>query len=477
MHGRGSYLSSGEMGWGGGGGGATARERTASFTTVGVPAVKQTYPADGATDAQRYGISLQFTNPMDPDTLERKVSVSGFGAKELEDHVYTSEFSLGVNVALRPSTAYTVTLAPGAVDRYGQVMAGHRFSFTTGAVPSSVSLIVPGYQPAGSFSASAEPFVYFQSTNLANVGFSLYQLTFAEARGRMHDFTYLPNGFVPSQPVLRRWTETVSGPKDDVVVGKTSLTGGGPLAKGFYYLRIDGQRSELAFAVVDTVVVTKVSQDELLLWALDHDSGRPLPGAARHVDLTPGGDVRTDAQGLASVARPVLTPSKTAGGDRSFWITLDGGRFGAMSTRWFGGTSPYQFGLPAGYPRDYVGHLYTDRPIYTPGETISYKGVGPAADDARDSLPPHAGFRFVLRNARGQQLVKEDVHPNEFGSFASTFDLPADAAVGDYFLGLEQRVGTRSFRIAGTGGLGASFRKPGVQGAGRAGRGPYLDRG
>ena len=469
------YLITVDKGQRGARGGATARERTASFTTVGVPAVKQTYPADGATDAQRYGISLQFTNPMDPDTLERKVSVSGFGAKELEDHVYTSEFSLGVNVALRPSTAYTVTLAPGAVDRYGQVMAGHRFSFTTGAVPSSVSLIVPGYQPAGSFSASAEPFVYFQSTNLANVGFSLYPLTSAEARGRMHDFTYLPNGFVPSQPVLRRWAETVSGPKDDVVVGKTSLTGGGPLAKGFYYLRIDGQRSELAFAVVDTVVVTKVSQDELLLWALDHDSGRPVPGAALHVDLTPGGDVVTDAQGLASVALPVLTPSKTAGGDRSFWITLDGGRFGAMSTRWFGGTSPYQFGLPAGYPRDYVGHLYTDRPIYTPGETISYKGVVRADDDARYSLPPKDGFLFVLRNARGQQLAKDDVHPNEFGSFAGAFDLPADAAVGDYFLGLEQKNGTSSFGIAGTSVLVASFRKPEFQVDVRAGRASYVD--
>src|SRR5438093_383876 len=469
------YLITVDKGQRGARGGATARERTASFTTVGVPAVKQTYPADGATDAQRYGISLQFTNPMDPDTLERKVSVSGFGAKDLEDHVYTSEFSLGVNVALRPSTAYTVTLAPGAVDRYGQVMAGHRFSFTTGAVPSSVSLIVPGYQPAGSFSASAEPFVYFQSTNLANVGFSLYPLTSAEARGRMHDFTYLPNGFVPSQPVLRRWAETVSGPKDDVVVGKTSLTGGGPLAKGFYYLRIDGQRSELAFAVVDTVVVTKVSQDELLLWALDHDSGRPVPGAALHVDLTPGGDVVTDAQGLASVALPVLTPSKTAGGDRSFWITLDGGRFGAMSTRWFGGTSPYQFGLPAGYPRDYVRPLYTARPIYTPGETISYKGVVRADDDARYSLPPKDGFLFVLRSARGQQLAKDDVHPNEFGSFAGTFDLPADAAVGDYFLGLEQKNGTSSFGIAGTSVLVASFRKPEFQVDVRAGRASYVD--
>src|SRR5207245_8954543 len=118
-------------------------------------------------------------------------------------------------------------------------------------------------------------------------------------------------------------------------------------------------------------------------------------------------------------------------------LTTDDGGLAVMGTKWFSGTSPYQFGLPSGSPRSYVGHLCTDRPIYRPVETISYKGVLRADDDASYSLPPKDGFRFTLRSARGQELVKEDVHPNDLASFAGAFALHDDRPRGDYSLAPE----------------------------------------
>ena len=209
----------------------------------------------------------------------------------------TYERGLSVNVGLKASTSYTVTFAAGATDRYGQAMGGYRWSFTTGALEPSVSLALPAYLPMSTYSASAEPILYFQTTNLPTVAFTLYPLTADQARSMLHDYSAAANrAFAPTQPALRKWTETVSGPKDEVLLGKTSLSldGHSPLPKGYYFLHTDGQnRSQFAFAVVDTVLVTKLSTDELLIWAVDHETGAPVGG------LT----VRGEGPGIQPAAR------------------------------------------------------------------------------------------------------------------------------------------------------------------------------
>ena len=452
-------------------GGTLAHVRTASFTTVGLPSVKQTFPADGDGAAGRFGVNIQFTTPMDPSSLDGKLSVSGFTDKDLEGKVNVFDTGIGVNVALEPRTRYTVTLAPGATDRYGQALGGFRFSFTTGSLPSSVSLALPGYGGAATYSASAEPFLFFQTTNKPTVTFSLYPLTGPEAKSTMHDFGLNDQKWTPSQAAIRTWTEKIGAAKDEVRLGKTSLSGGGPLPRGAYLLATDsgqnGLASRFVFAVVDTVIVTKLSFDELLVWALDHDTGKPLAGVNVHADGAGLGlaDAITDDRGLAtfSVPKPVLGLQQ----ERSYYLTIGGERNGVLSTRWQG-LSPFQFGLPAEfYAREWVGHIYADRPIYRPGETFFYKGIIRADDDAQYSLPPKDGpFQFVLRNARGQQLEKSDVRLDDFGSFSGFFDIPADAPTGDYFYGIEQKNTTNptgGFQIAGNSFLVSEFRTPEFQ--------------
>src|SRR5438132_11593709 len=90
----------------------------------------------------------------------------------------------------------------------------------------------------------------------------------------------------------------------------------------------------------------------------------------------------------------------------------------------------YQFSLPGDYyAREWVGHVYTDRPIYRPGETVQWKGVVRSDDDAQYSLPPSGETYIVtITNARGQQMSQTTMKPNEFGSFAGSFVLRSDAA-------------------------------------------------
>ncbi|HEV8535368.1 MAG TPA: Ig-like domain-containing protein [Candidatus Limnocylindria bacterium] len=460
-------------------GSETAAARTSHFTTVAAPFVQSTQPRENETGAGRFGVSIQFGTPMDPASLEGKLSISGFTEKDLEGRTFAYENAVGLNVGLKPSTSYTVTLAPGATDRYGQVLGGHRFSFTTGALEPFVALALPGFSQTVTFSSTAEPTLYFQAANMPTVDFTLWPVTGDEGRRLMHDNTGYARSFNPSLAPLRKWTETVKGPKDEVLLGSTSLSGGGPLRKGYYFLRTSGQfASQVAFAVVDTVIVTKLSNDELMAWAVDHDTGNPITGATVRVtgpEITPE-DARTDANGLASFRVPALVAGKQI--DRSYLVWLDGaGHNGVLSTRWQQGVSAFQFGLQAEYlTREFVGQVYTDRPIYRPGETVEYKGIVRADDDARYSLPPaDVAFQFVISNARGQQLQSGTVKPNDFGSFASSFTLPADAPTGDYQLFLFTTRGQAQIGIAGNSFLVAEFRAPEFQVEVSAAKPSYVD--
>ena len=86
-----------------------------------------------------------------------------------------------------------------------------------------------------------------------------------------------------------------------------------------------------------------------------------------------GAEATTDANGLASFKAPLPTIGK--GGDRSYYLTVSGGgHFGFASTRWQQGANPYQLNLPTEYyAREWVGQLFTDRPIYRPGEKVAVK--------------------------------------------------------------------------------------------------------
>jgi uncharacterized protein YfaS (alpha-2-macroglobulin family) len=475
------YLVTVDRGLRGARGGATAAPRTTSFSTIPPPSIARTSPADRDANAGRFGVTIQFATPMDPASLDGKASIDGFSAADLEGRVFTSEQFVSINMAFKPSTRYVVRFASGATDRYGQPMRGYEFAFTTGALPSSVSLALPAGSTAATYSASAEPVLYFQVTNQPAVAFSLYPLTADEGRRMLHDPSQANNrSVVPSLPVLRTWTEKAPAATNTTILASTSLSGGGPLPRGYYFLRTDGQfASQFAFAVVDTVIVVKLSTNELLAWAVDHDSGAPLTGVpvrATGPGLTPD-TMLTDANGLASFSVPSPTPGK--GIDRSYLAWVDsGGRTGVMSTRWGWSTAPYQFGLSAdSFVRQWVGYVYMDRPIYRPGETTELKGVIRADDDAQYSLPPvGSSFQLVIGNPRGQVANTQTVTTNEFGTFAARFTVPSDAPLGSYFVNVQVPGGGASaYSIAGNTFLVAEFRAPEFQVEVAADRGAYVN--
>ena len=115
-------------------GGATRTERVVEFTTSDPPRVERSEPAAGSTNGGRWGFSLSFNNPMDIESVEERLSISGFDSEDLFIDWFV-ERELYVSVPLEPSTQYTVRIADGATDRDGLELGPYELRFRTGELP------------------------------------------------------------------------------------------------------------------------------------------------------------------------------------------------------------------------------------------------------------------------------------------------------------------------------------------------------
>src|SRR5205807_8206941 len=150
--------------------------------------------------------------------------------------------------------------------------------------------------------------------------------------------------------------------------------------EGFYYKRVDFgalppglylvdvKHDKTGFAawllVTDTALVANRARDQMLAYAVDMQSGTPLPGsdvrAYRSGKIVAQG--RTDSQGLAQ-----LTVPKSEDRESQLFLVAMRGEDEAVVNREYYGSEENQ--------NAYTLAAYTDRPIYRPGQTILYKGI------------------------------------------------------------------------------------------------------
>src|SRR5262249_11540239 len=147
-----------------------------------------------------------------------------------------------------------------------------------------------------------------------------------------------------------------------------------------------------------------------VVWATDLNSGQPAPNLPvtvydEHFKQLAAG--QTDAQGLLHVDLPsrpdlwtqVYAVSQGGGGPTGFTVGM---------SQWSSRIDPSDFGLNGDYyPRNPAAYLYTDRPIYRPGQVVFFKGVLRQEDDARYKLPSADPVSVSITNDQGQQVFSD----------------------------------------------------------------------
>jgi hypothetical protein len=195
--------------------------------------------------------------------------------------------------------------------------------------------------------------------------------------------------------------------------------------------------------VSDVGLLTKTAPGQLLVFAANRFSGDPISGCRVRVlaDQQPVADGSTAGDGT-------FQTQVTTSGQPDNLITL------AQCGDQTAATDPgaYTIRQPA---RDLVGYIYSDRPVYRPGDLVHYKGVLRWRD--RGGLLPLSREPVEVTVVdEKEKVVQRDRKPvDDFGAVTGSFRVPPAASLGYYTVRVAsgEYTATGSFEVQ-------EYRKP-----------------
>ena len=414
--------------------GATAKSRGGLILGADYGAVFNTYDnfAVGSTKTDFGSTTFTFNSPLAKANYKNLISafpvVDNLQAEPSDDGL-----SLVVYGDFIPDTNYTFEVSARIKDRWGQPL-GDSFVLETRTPPLPSTLNVPLYGWSIAFVRPDEPVLYAQVANIQNVSTTVAPLS-------LQDFFSLQNSYdnqqayVPNEPST--YSQTFELPPGDTTQVKLGLTqSNNQLLPGLYYVNLSSPQLQSAkniYLMVSSQVnlTFKLGATEALVWAVDLPSQTPISNAPITIYDDTGtqiGSGTTDENGLwkGDVAAHGFQSYAVLGapGDDNFALAVN---------NWAWGISAWDFGYSQQVQTPHTKiYMYTDRPIYRPGQTVYFRGVARQAFNGRYEMPPINTIPLVLRDMNGVQLSNFDMQLSPYGTFNGQFTLSQDAVPGYY---------------------------------------------
>ncbi len=452
---------------------------TATLESYPLPAVEQTYPQSGEV-LQAYnvtsggGINITFVSPMDWTTIEEQLVIEP--TPERVRYTITSERNLSVGFDLDYLTKYVITIPATASDIFGnQLEADYTWSFSTPAPLPVFAFNLPAPFAQISADQASEIAMVYRTAETAETTVTLSRFDEGVPLALIAQSFFDATRTLPPNTAVNTFENSITAGAGAVTL---SLNNGDALPTGIYYLEIDAptgeqdvrfwQTRQTILIVADTNLVVKETPNFIHVWATELATGEPAPNREVTVYLTEDNAIigelsgTTDADGLLTLERPNSEAWFGYRG-RAFAVTGEVGtaNFGIAVANWNESARMYDMGLS---PQEESGaddgvYLYTERPLYRPGDTVYFKGWLREANFARYTLPePRTlSVRFFTPTYEDTiEPVEVDVLPN--GSFDGAWVIPDDADLGNYQFFVE--TDGRMVGQSATQFTVAEFRKP-----------------
>lgn len=252
-----------------------------------------------------------------------------------------------------------------------------------------------------------------------------------------------PKVGAPPQIVQERDIPITAGDKEGFFYQKLNFE---QLPTGLYLLDLKHTKTTVCswILVTDTALIVKRSPNQILAYAVDMQSGQPLPnsGVRAYRNGTVVAQSQTDAQGLARLAIPQAAPHRSsADGSGDSGDNADAAKITTLAIRGDDEaiiTRDYFRNEDAG---NFAVHAYTDRTIYRPGQRIAFKGIVRRIRDMdavepnqRYAVPANEPVTVEIRDKDSERILLTKLTTNRYGSFNGAVDLDPEAATGVYTL-------------------------------------------
>jgi uncharacterized protein YfaS (alpha-2-macroglobulin family) len=234
-----------------------------------------------------------------------------------------------------------------------------------------------------------------------------------------------------------------------------------PLQKAGAYLLTsnvaDGNASKIVLWLSDTAIVRKPLPDKSFYFVADAASGAPIANAnveffafrQRHLD---GNNYQVDtkiAAGVTDANGQVLLPiaGDSDASQREFqWLVTATSAPGRLA--YLGFHNVWRIPYHEAQYNAVKTFAITDRPVYRPGQSVEFKFWIRQAQYAMEdkSRFAHEAFAVEIHNPKGEKVYNETITSDNYGGLAGKFELPPDAALGQYQLLVVNR-GGGTFRV------------------------------
>lgn len=187
---------------------------------------------------------------------------------------------------------------------------------------------------------------------------------------------------------------------------------------------IEGVASGLRAATIVNVtpfaLLKKVAPGRVVAELVDRSSGVPISGVDLHLvqDHESAKTVQTNADGVAEFSLAV---------DRDSEIMLVARRNNDAAI-----ASVESWSLRENKEDIAIGYIYTDRPIYRPGDKVGFRGVLRGEDATGWKLPETSEINCEITDPEGKSAYKRTLTLSEFGTVNGEWTLPKSAALGYY---------------------------------------------
>jgi len=413
-------------------------------------------------------IKIEFSVAVDHASAEKAFSISPEVSGRFEwgkgkDSSFENVLSFHPNTLLQYNTQYTINLSPELTDPKGNPLLLEPFasSFSTvynyyygdstgatfgyGAKVQIVDMLGPRRVQ---FGTDEKEIVTFEAYQYDLIDFAALYADYIAGKG-----IPIPNKAEKEPTAVWNYVEVNPNYQETIIPPD--------VPPGLYVLNMRyGGRSfdQLLVALTRNTIVAKRAGDELFVWVSDIN-GDNISEAEVRLYSDRGEKIRegeTDENGLYRVTipdgyNPMLVSART--GEKNSDVSIVG-----LDSTWREWSRGYyrRSEIPV---YKYLTYIYTDRPIYRPGQTVNFKAIVRRDKDAKYELPEaNLAVTVNVRDAKNNLLQTSAFVTNEFGTVNGSFAIAEGAGLGNYSVetAINGEANSQIFKVQ-------DYRKPDLQ--------------